>query len=655
MEVDDVSVREQLFHNKVRETFICVLLFTCLYILSYLILTHFKKNADYITTDDIEDATVNKIALWLCTFPLQAVAVYIPPPGCGCVHSPSRLWLCTFTLQAVAVYIHPPGCGCVHSPSRLWLCTFTLSVAVYIPPPGCGCVHSPFLWLCTFPLQAVAVYIHPLCGCVHSPSRLWLCTFTLSVAVYIPPPGCGCVHSPSLLWLCTFPLQAVAVYIHPLCGCVHSPSRLWLCTFTLSVAVCAVLLLPISILSNEVLLTFPHSYYMQWLNGSLIHGLWNLVFLFSNLSLVFLMPFAYFFTESEGFVGCKKGVMARVYETAVVLLLLTLLVLGMVWVGVALLNNTARESLYDVWECYLPYLYSAISLFGVLLLLLCTPYGLSRMFSVTGSLLVKPGLLENVEVEMNCAVFEEASLSRKLNSGSTSCRISVNVEPLRMQFLSVQAKRIALQMRRRASPWQRNLFYPLAMLLLLALTVVCVLMVCFHVLELLFDETAMPRGMGDPRLGTTSFSMFGSLGAAVQVVLIMYLMVSSVVGFYSSPLFTFLLPHTQDTNLTQIIGNCVSLLVLSSALPVFSRTLGITRFDLLGDFGRYNWLGNFHIVFLYNVLFAGLTSACLINTLTWTVQRELIRAFGLHKLPLTVSRTTIPLKLLLANGLSKIQ
>ena len=117
---------------------------------------------------------------------------------------------------------------------------------------------------------------------------------------------------------------------------------------------------------------------------------------------------------------------------------------------------------------------------------------------------------------------------------------------------------------------------------------------------------------------------------------------------------------------------------------------GITRFDLLGDFGRFNWLGNFHIVFLYNILFAGLTSACLINTLTWTVQRELIRAFGmlgshtdtqpcmhvhmlthvvigwfpnlvlylvtgLHKLPSTVSRSTIPLRLLLANGLSKIQ
>uniref|UniRef100_A0A3P8RTV6 Limb development membrane protein 1-like n=1 Tax=Amphiprion percula TaxID=161767 RepID=A0A3P8RTV6_AMPPE len=446
--------------------------------------------------------------------------------------------------------------------------------------------------------------------------------------------------------------------------CLSPSPRLWLCTFTLSVAVCAVLLLPISILSNEVLLTFPHSYYMQWLNGSLIHGLWNLVFLFSNLSLVFLMPFAYFFTESEGFAGSKKGVMARVYEAVVLLLLLALLVLGIVWVASALLHdNIARKSLYDLWEYYLPYLYSGISLFGVLLLLLCTPFGLSRMFSVTGSLLVKPRLLEDVEDTLSCTAFEEDSLSRKLNSSASLwvslieqafvCRVLPTVTTMHNNFLFFLV--LPIEMRRKASPWQRNLGYPLAMLMLLALTVMCVLMVCFNVLELLLDETAMPRGMEDPHLGMASFSMFGSLGAAVQVVLILYLMVSSVVGFYSSPLFTGLLPRAQDTNLTQMIANCVSLLILSSALPVFSRTLGITRFDLLGDFGRYNWLGNFYIVFLYNMLFAGLTSASLIKTVTWAVQRELIRAFGLHRLPLTVSRSTVPFRLLLASGLSKIQ
>ncbi|NXI46150.1 LMBRL protein, partial [Galbula dea] len=184
------------------------------------------------------------------------------------------------------------------------------------------------------------------------------------------------------------------------------------------------------------------------------------------------------------------------------------------------------------------------------------------------------------------------------------------------------------EVRHRASPWQRNLGYPLAMLGLLVLTGISVLIVCFHVLELLLDDAAMPRGIQDASLGQVSFSIFGSFGAALQVVLIFYLMVSSVVGFYSSPLFTHLLPRRQDTPLTKIIGNCVSLLVLSSALPVFSRTLGITRFDLLGDFGRYNWLGNFHIIFLYNMSFAGLTTLCLVKKFSWAVQAELIRALG---------------------------
>ncbi|KAM9617402.1 protein LMBR1L isoform 5-T5 [Morphnus guianensis] len=353
----------------------------------------------------------------------------------------------------------------------------------------------------------------------------------------------------------------------------------------------------------------------------------------------------------------------------------------------------------DLWEYYLPYLYSCISLFGVLLLLLCTPFGLSTMFTVTGKLLVKPRvrcrpppgshcpslgacgprgclvchpahgvaftaahgllahpqLLEDLDEQLSCTRLEEAAVSRRISSGKASCWLNLNVELLREQFFAIRSKRRKLELRHRASPWQRNLGYPLAMLGLLALTVsvppegagarpcpppqlpslppcssqgISVLIVCFHVLELLLDDAAMPRGIQDASLGQVSFSIFGSFGAALQVVLIFYLMVSSVVGFYSSPLFTRLLPEWQDTPLTKIIGNCVSLLVLSSALPVFSRTLGITRFDLLGDFGRFNWLGNFYIVFLYNMGFAGLTTLCLVKKVSWAVQAELICAFG---------------------------
>ncbi|XP_010856053.1 PREDICTED: protein LMBR1L isoform X2 [Bison bison bison] len=473
-----------------------------------------------------------------------------------------------------------------------------------------------------------------------------------------------------------------------------------LCTFTLAVALGAVLLLPFSIISNEVLLSLPRNYYIQWLNGSLIHGalilvaaeggdreligsgrhslglvshrspypfhfplshgqssvgwgvplndhlcfsffalgLWNLVFLFSNLSLIFLMPFAYFFTESEGFAGSRKGVLARVYETVVMLMLLTLLVLGMVWVASAIVDNNkaSRESLYDFWEYYLPYLYSCISFLGVLLLLVCTPLGLARMFSVTGKLLVKPRLLEDLEEQLHCSAFEEAALTRRI-CNPTSCWLPLDIELLHRQVLALQTQRVLLEKRRKASAWQRNLGYPLAMLCLLVLTGLSVLIVAIHILELLIDEAAMPRGMQGASLGQVSFSKLGSFGAVIQVVLIFYLMVSSVVGFYSSPLFRGLRPRWHDTAMTQIIGNCVCLLVLSSALPVFSRTLGLTRFDLLGDFGRFNWLGNFYIVFLYNAAFAGLTTLCLVKTFTAAVRAELIRAFGLDRLPLPVS------------------
>lgn len=47
---------------------------------------------------------------------------------------------------------------------------------------------------------------------------------------------------------------------------------LLLCTVALAVSIGATLLLPISIASNEVLILYPNSYYVKWLNSSLIQG-----------------------------------------------------------------------------------------------------------------------------------------------------------------------------------------------------------------------------------------------------------------------------------------------------------------------------------------------------------------------------------------------
>lgn len=431
---------------------------------------------------------------------------------------------------------------------------------------------------------------------------------------------------------------------------------LYLCTFTLAVSGGAVFLLPFSIISNEILLSFPQNYYIQWLNGSLIHGLWNLVSLFSNLCLFVLMPFAYFFLESEGFAGSKKGIKARILETFVMLFLLALLILGIVWVASALIDNDAAsmESLYDLWEFYLPYLYSCISLMGGLLLLMCTPVGLSRMFTVMGQLLVKPTILEDLDEQIYCIHLQEETLQRRLNGSSTHAYTRGSfAHQLNKELDNIRNQRNKLERRKKASGWEKNLLYPIVMLILLTGTTISVLLVALNILYLLVDETAMPKGSTDRAIGNTSLSTFGVAQAVLEIVLIFYLMVSSVVGFYSLRVFEGLTPRKDDTTMTTIIGCCVSILVLSSALPVMSRTLGITRFDLLGDFGRFNWLGNFYIVLSYNLLFAVVTTLSLVRKFTSAVREELLKALGLDKLQLSNSPTDPESGKLSANGHQK--
>ncbi|KAG8138767.1 putative Limb region 1 protein, partial [Naja naja] len=368
---------------------------------------------------------------------------------------------------------------------------------------------------------------------------------------------------------------------------------LFLSTFTLAVSAGAVLLLPFSIISNEILLSFPQSYYIKWLNGSLIH--------------------------------------ARILETLVMLILLASLILGIVWVASALIDNdvASMESLYDLWEFYLPYLYSCISLMGCLLLLLCTPVGLSRMFTVMGQLLI----LEDLDEQMYIITLEEAAIMRRLNGGFSA--VEYNTKQLEQELNNVKSMKSKLERRKKASPWERNLVYPAVMILLLIETAISVLLVACNILCLLVDETAMPKGSRGPGIGSASLSTFGFVGAALEIILIFYLMVSSVVGFYSLRIFGDFTPKKDDTTMTKIIGNCVSILILSSALPVMSRTLGITRFDLLGDFGRFNWLGNFYIVLSYNLLFAIMTTLCLVRKFTSAVREELLKALGLDKLHLS--------------------
>lgn len=421
----------------------------------------------------------------------------------------------------------------------------------------------------------------------------------------------------------------------------------YLCVFSLAAAKLAVLLHPVSIISNEILLHYPRSYYVKWLNHSLIQGIWNLVFLFSNIAVFLLLPFAYLFTESEGLYGQRRGVWPRVCETIIVLLLLIITATGLSVMIFGLIDVAGTFEMFQNVGIYLPFLYSFISFIGVILLIVCTPLGFIRMFSVLSSFLVKPQFLHNIDDEYYVAVMDQVVAERRLRRVVETGKSYISPEPmcitafdsgefrsymtlqngalqtgLKERLEEIKRRKEVLEKQKASSSIHRNFVYPFAMLTLIALTVITIFLVLVNSLQLLIGIKALPKSTAQFTLGLTSLSKLGPLGAGIEVVVIIYLAVASLVGLYTFPFLAKARPQAHRTPLSLLIANCALLLILSSALPLLSRILGITNFDLLGHFGNIVWLGNFRIVFTYNIVFAAVTAVVLVNQLTAPVCKE---------------------------------
>lgn len=412
----------------------------------------------------------------------------------------------------------------------------------------------------------------------------------------------------------------------------------WLCCFTMTISIGAVLLLPFSIFSNEILIRYPGSYYIRWLNESLIDCLWNQIFLGTYIAMFLAMPFAYFLTESEGFSGSRKGIKGKIYETFVVLLLLLVLASTLVWVFSAFTSKRELSWIAIVTESWtppLPFIYSCISSLGALLLLVCAPLGFTRLFTILGDYVVKPKFFVDLDDQIKALEYEEESLRMKMNSALLSDENNgIYLQKQQMAFQRVESlqniveERLKLERERDASAFEKNLLYPLCLIGLLAITACCLLMVAMNSFKLVFgSESALPFMHKYPSLGKISISKLGWFGIFLQIFLIFYVMIASIVGLYSAPFFVYLTPKRSETSMVKLIGNCIILLILSSALPVLARALGITNFNLMGEFGRLDWLANYQLVLSYNLFFKISTSFCLVSKFTKSVRDALIVRF----------------------------
>ena len=285
----------------------------------------------------------------------------------------------------------------------------------------------------------------------------------------------------------------------------------------------------------------------------------------------------------------------------------------------ALMNSFGRSSVVDLFNFYLPLLFSCVSFFGVLLLLACTPMGHVHVLRYLWRVL-KLGLQKATDdggeaartelMEAQCATRRALHQPRLRRLGSLPQTASSGMSPVRVPLLESPS---GLSRTSRLSAWMFPCLATAGLLISLILTLLESLFVARHMVELLTGARGLPLGVGAVTLGVQSLSSLGWIGALLQIILIFHLLLCSLVGFYSQPWMHRRIPKLGDTSIAHLLLNSLCLLLMSSALPVQSRLLGITDFSLLGTFGRLDWLGSIWIVVGYNFTFGVATAVAVLR------------------------------------------
>ncbi len=180
----------------------------------------------------------------------------------------------------------------------------------------------------------------------------------------------------------------------------------------------------------------------------------------------------------------------------------------------------------DVYS-YLPFLYSCVSFLGVGMLLICTPLGFARLFSIVGDLVIRPNLMRNLDEDYFTVKFEEDCLRQKLadcsrtefqrrknrvdvngssngglhvrnlSNGSNGGSSSSPIPPSQLAYYErsleeLTTRRRALDCARRTPLWRRILGYPLVLLVLTALTAASLLCVVLNVGQVMAGFRSLP-------------------------------------------------------------------------------------------------------------------------------------------------------------------
>eukprot|EP01135_Chromosphaera_perkinsii_P005452 Nk52_evm1s352 gene=Nk52_evmTU1s352 len=297
---------------------------------------------------------------------------------------------------------------------------------------------------------------------------------------------------------------------------VSNRIALWLCNISLGLSLATMILLPATIMGNEIIYRFPDSSLASWLTADVIYGMWNNIFVCTNITLFILLPFAYFFTEAEG-IGNSRGLIARVNETVIVWALCALILVGVLYVSKGIVQSFSSSPSENVLESYYTFLYSSISFVGALVMLRCTSLGFTLMFAIAGKLVQRPNFLTDSYEQMAEIRMQEDVIERlKRVPGVASEKLA----EYNAELANLRLEKDKIEQQKNFTVYQ-EFFVAACLLVNFFFASLFIMRIFLNVLSLLGVWSSVTIKIDENFEFGTSTSFFGLWGALTDVVLVM--------------------------------------------------------------------------------------------------------------------------------------
>ncbi|ORY06448.1 hypothetical protein K493DRAFT_371280 [Basidiobolus meristosporus CBS 931.73] len=382
----------------------------------------------------------------------------------------------------------------------------------------------------------------------------------------------------------------------------HSLLPKLICVCCLTLAFITLVFIPVTVMILCLLPIIAQNDWLYWLDADLLSTIARYAFFGNTISLFGLVPFAYFYLETDLLL---RSFVQKSRQAIIVFLLVSTLVYTFISVLQQLFGWNEEHAVVLHWGTFIT---------TALLSIKMVPKGALVLFKWIHTLPLKPNHRQKLRAYLTELKFERNACQQKLDyhltklrrgydsnqknstfalrrlSGSVNrAEIGDNIRELRKRLVALERQERKVEKHLNQSPLYRNTSFVVLFTLNTAVWFLFVWTVAITLTKNIFSisesyetiEQHRARVLSSIPLSLSQLPLSRYVVAFMEFVLVVYFVITFLVGCYESTWFSKLKPKIHNTSTLVLLTNTALLLLFASALPILVPILGLTDLDLM--------------------------------------------------------------------------